>query len=108
MLSKPKDDCKVSHEKKWGARLVCALDTRNRKQAWLADAVGVSRPTVHSWCSGNIKMMAADHLLATCAALKIRPEWLVLGSGEMDAPLVERRADERRDGDRRGNVVAQK
>lgn len=45
----------------------------------LADAVGVSRPTVTDWRNGKIKTMTAENAEGVCRFLKINYQWLIRG-----------------------------
>ena len=50
-------------------------------QQQLADAVGVSRPTVTHWETGDNRMLEGDHLVRAAQALGVATEWLLYGTG---------------------------
>jgi transcriptional regulator with XRE-family HTH domain len=49
----------------------------------LAQACGVSPPSVSDWLSGKSKSMEGSNLLAASEFLKVRPKWLAEGVGSM-------------------------
>ena len=52
-------------------------------QKALADACGVQPPSVSEWLSGRTKNMEGANLLAAAKFLRINPDWLATGKGEM-------------------------
>lgn len=98
-LAEPKDDCNGLAENNWHVRLCIAFECSALNRTQFGHLVGVSAPTVHDWLHGNIKMISGDHLVRVCQVLRVNPLWLMTGTGEM--LLGDRRACERRDGDRR-------
>ncbi len=59
-------------------------------QQQLADAVGVSRPAVTQWETGETKTLEGENLLRVAKALDVSPEWLIYdigpGSGFVESP----------------------
>src|SRR5579885_1356613 len=72
-----------------GTRLRHARKEREVSQAALAKAVGIKQPSVSELESGETKEMSGPVLLAVCEFLRIRPQWLLHGKGEMDAGPFE-------------------
>jgi transcriptional regulator with XRE-family HTH domain len=64
-------------------RLAAALDAANMTQADLARSVKITRSAVNQAMSGTSKGMRPGHLILTCRALNVRPEWLALGEEPM-------------------------
>lgn len=60
------------------------LPREKRVQARIADACGVSKPSVSDWFKGDTKLPASDVMLRLCDYLGVSPYWLVLGKGEKD------------------------
>lgn len=52
-------------------------------QKALADACGVQPPSVSEWLSGRTKNMEGANLLAAAKFLRVNPDWLATGRGEM-------------------------
>ncbi len=50
-------------------------------QQQLADAVGVSRPAVTQWETGETKSLDGENLLRVAKELRVSPEWLLDGIG---------------------------
>lgn len=98
-LDAPNGKRHSQREKSWSDRLVYAFGRSKLNRTQFGKMVGVSAPTVHDWMHGKIKMIAGDHLMRVCQVLRINPFWLITGQGEMMS--VERRAGEKRNGDRR-------
>lgn len=63
-------------------RLKAAMSARNMSQASLAEAAGIAQPSVWKITSGRTK--SSKKLVDIANALKVRPEWLLNGSGAMD------------------------
>lgn len=91
--------CNNPIENNWHDRLNSAFDRANIGRARFGELVGVSQPTVHDWLKGKIQMIAGDHLVRVCEVLRVNPLWLMTGRGDMVAE--DRRADQRRQADRR-------
>lgn len=65
-------------------RLRHALDTAHPKRIKnieLANAVGVSPPSVSDWLTGKSKTMEGENLLRAARYLKVNPIWLATGVG---------------------------
>lgn len=62
-----------------------------RTQKALAQACGVTPPSVNGWVTGETKSIEGAHLLRAAAFLKVNPRWLGEGIGprEMDAQPAE-------------------
>ena len=52
-------------------------------QKALADACGIQPPSVSEWLSGRTKNMEGANLLAAAKFLRVSPDWLATGKGEM-------------------------
>ncbi|AEJ02196.1 helix-turn-helix domain protein [Nitrosomonas sp. Is79A3] len=52
-------------------------------QKALADACGIQPPSVSEWLSGRTKNMEGANLLAAAKFLRVNPDWLATGKGEM-------------------------
>jgi hypothetical protein len=52
-------------------------------QAALAKACGVRQPSVSDWLSGRTRSLDSNHLIAASRFLRVSPEWLATGRGEM-------------------------
>lgn len=68
----------------WQVRLTEAMAERSMTQAALAAEVGVPPPTILTWMgtapsAKPIRDISATRMLRACAALHVRPEWLMLG-----------------------------
>ena len=50
-------------------------------QQQLADAVGVSRPAVTQWETGENKMLDGENLVQVARVLGVTTEWLLYGAG---------------------------
>ena len=61
-------------------------------QQQLADAVGVSRPAVTQWETGDNRMLEGDNLVRVAQALGVTTEWLLYGTGPS---LGEARAEKK-------------
>lgn len=82
-----------------GGRLREARKLRRFSQLALAKATGLKQPSISELESGETKEISGPTLIAVCAALRIRPEWLVTGKGSMEpgsevAPGLVFRVDE--------------
>lgn len=62
-------------------RLQFALDRRNKTAAGLARAVKKSESAVSQWLSGETKSLRSDSLMAACAYLSCKPQWLASNKG---------------------------
>lgn len=67
----------------WNKRIKEARLAAGMSNAELARAVGVSSAAVTLWENGTTKNLDAANCIRVCAALGIRPEWLMFGSGAM-------------------------
>lgn len=74
----------------WNTRLTEARNARGLRKGEFARQAGVSAPTVTDWESGEIQNLSAEKLMAICAVLKIRHEWLMYGRGQRDAEDIIR------------------
>lgn len=52
-------------------------------QKALADACGIQPPSVSEWLSGRTKNIEGANLLAAAKFLRVSPDWLATGKGEM-------------------------
>jgi len=68
-------------------RLAHALRLRKKSPAELARATGKTESAVSQWLSGETKSMRSDSLMATCALLSCKAQWLASGKG--DSGLVD-------------------
>lgn len=50
-------------------------------QQQLADAVGVSRPAVTQWETGEIRALEGENLVRVARALEVTTDWLLYGTG---------------------------
>lgn len=76
-----------------GQRLRIARKKRGVTQPELAKKVGVTKSSVSQWETGLTKNMDSGNLLGICRSLKIRPEWLQYGKGEMDTNEISSRSN---------------
>jgi transcriptional regulator with XRE-family HTH domain len=67
-----------------GLRLRHARKERKLTQPQLASAAGLKQPSISELETGETKEISGPTLIAICQAMKIRPEWLVTGRGDMD------------------------
>ncbi|MFG1172135.1 helix-turn-helix domain-containing protein [Erwiniaceae bacterium CAU 1747] len=63
-------------------RLQAAMDKRGYTQASLAEAAGISQPSIWKIVTG--KTRSTKRIVEIASALKVRPEWLLNGTGEME------------------------
>lgn len=49
----------------------------------IADAVGISTPSVNDWFSGKTKTIEASNLIKAARFLNVTPDWLATGRGPM-------------------------
>jgi transcriptional regulator with XRE-family HTH domain len=82
-----------------GGRLKEARKLRRLSQVGLAKLAGLKQPSISELESGETKEISGPTLIAICAAMKIRPEWLVTGKEPMEpgaevAPGLTFRVDE--------------
>lgn len=73
----------LSPMRKFSERLQKALDDAQKKPAWLAQQVGVSRAAVSGWLKSDICKLTSENLTAASRALQVRPAWLQLGEMPM-------------------------
>ena len=69
----------------WNRRITIAREKQGINKSEFARRVGVSTATTADWESGTIKMIDGRNLVKVSAVLNVRPEWLMNGSGLMDA-----------------------
>lgn len=72
-------------------RLKLAMEARNMSQASLAEAAGISQPSVWKITSGRTQ--SSKKLVEIANALRVRPEWLLNGSGNMDEQYSNSKGD---------------
>ena len=65
-----------------GNRIKIARAHRKHSQAWLAEEVGVTQPSVNQWEAGRAEP-TTNNLSLIAQALSVRFEWLATGHGEM-------------------------
>lgn len=65
-----------SEKERMGGRLECAMIEKEASQAKMADDLGVSRSTVHCWCTGK-RGIHIDKLKDVCQYLDISADWLI-------------------------------
>lgn len=65
-----------------GNRIKAARIFKKHSQAWLAEEVGVTQPSVQHWEAGKAEP-TTNNLSLIAQALSVRFEWLATGSGEM-------------------------
>lgn len=65
----------------FGERLIAAMAYKGIDQTELANAAGVSQPTIHKIVSG--KTEASTFTVQLAVACGVRPEWLAMEDGEM-------------------------
>ena len=70
-----------------GLRLRHARKHRKLTQPQLAEAAGLKQPSISELETGETKEISGPTLIALCDVLKVRPEWLVTGKGEMEYAL---------------------
>lgn len=63
-------------------RLQMAMDARGHSQVSLAEAAGVSQPSIWKIVTG--KTQSTKRIVEIASALNVRPEWLLNGTGDMD------------------------
>jgi transcriptional regulator with XRE-family HTH domain len=62
-----------------GRRIAARRVALDLRQEDLAKKVGVTRPTISYWETGNVKDMKGRNLLKLCAALGVTDDWLLFG-----------------------------
>jgi len=62
-----------------GRRIAARRAALDLRQEDLARKVGVTRPTISYWETGNVKDMKGRNLLKLCAALGVTDDWLLFG-----------------------------
>lgn len=70
------------------------MTTLQLTQADIARGIGVSAPTVHDWCSGDIKVLKSQNMKKLAAFLQCRQRWLEDGVGPMALEATEYRVME--------------
>jgi transcriptional regulator with XRE-family HTH domain len=61
-----------------------ARQARKMTQIQLAKAASIKQPSLSELETGESKTLSGDTLIALSAALRVRPEWLQNGKGQMD------------------------
>jgi len=62
-----------------GRRIAARRVAMDMRQEDLARKVGVTRPTISYWETGNVKDMKGRNLAKLCAALGVTDDWLLFG-----------------------------
>jgi len=62
-----------------GRRIAARRIELDMRQEDLARKVGVSRPTISYWETGNVKDMKGRNLAKLCATLGVTDDWLLFG-----------------------------
>lgn len=62
-----------------GRRIAARRAALDMRQEDLARKVGVTRPTISYWETGNVKDMKGRNLTKLCAVLGVTDEWLLFG-----------------------------
>ena len=62
-----------------GRRIAARRVALDMRQSDLAKKVGVTRPTISYWETGNVKDMKGRNLAKLCAALGVTDGWLLFG-----------------------------
>ncbi len=75
------------HMNTFSERLNAAMNSQGLSQAQLAEMVGISQPAIQKMTSGKTK--GSRKMVELASALKVRPEWLSSGIGEMRPPGAE-------------------
>lgn len=69
-----------------GQRIKSMRGKKHMSQRKLAQAVGMSQPSLSDIEAGNTNAPNAAHLLRIAAALEVDPLWLMTGEGGADKP----------------------
>jgi transcriptional regulator with XRE-family HTH domain len=72
-----------------GERVRAERMTLGMSQVGLARAAAISQPKLSKLESGIVRETSLEMMLAIAKTLRVRPEWLVLGSGVKEAPEGE-------------------
>ena len=80
-------DCKIPSMNTLGQRIKQARQSRQPKmtQQQLADAVGVSRPAVTQWETGETRSLEGENLFLVARALGVTTDWLLYGTAPVAA-----------------------
>ena len=62
-----------------GRRIAARRAALDMRQEDLARKVGVTRPTISYWETGNVKDMKGRNLTKLCSVLGVTDEWLLFG-----------------------------
>jgi len=75
--------CKIPFMSTIGQRIKQARLARKPRmsQQQLADAVGVSRPAVTQWETGETRALEGENLVRVARALEVTTDWLLYGTG---------------------------
>jgi len=75
-------------------RVIKARTARGYSQTELAKAAGVSSQAVNQWESGETKTIKSGPLHRAASFLRVSPDWLLTGRGEMEGESEEARETE--------------
>lgn len=64
-------------------RITLCLERSGLSQSDLARHLGISSVSVNNWATGATKSIKGDNLLKAASFLRVRPEWLSSGVGQM-------------------------
>lgn len=70
-----------------GQRLKYARRCRKMTQSELSEAIGVSRGVITNIELNKVEVPQSIVTTALCRALKIDPDWLIYGEGDMDVQM---------------------
>ncbi|MCI5851855.1 MAG: helix-turn-helix domain-containing protein [Sutterellaceae bacterium] len=68
----------------WHERLRFAMEANGVTSADLVRATGLSAPAIKKWVDGLVSAPKYDDVIRASTALKVSPEWLMSGKGEID------------------------
>lgn len=68
-------------------RLAVALKNSGKTKLALAQACGISHPSVSAWFSGRTKTLEASNAIKAAQFLGVSATWLTTGKGEMNAAV---------------------
>lgn len=77
-----------------GGRLKRARKERKATQVEVAKAAGISQPTLSDIETGETQELSARSLVGACVFLKVRPEWVMTGKGEMSIGEADHLTDD--------------
>lgn len=73
----------------WKQRLTLARERGGMTKAQLSRLAKVSGPTVTDWEGEKTKMIDGANLVKVAEILRVTPEWIINGSGSLDADDAE-------------------